>query len=217
MSFILDALKKSEHKRRVQKNQEPRTIFEPVSVSASASRYWTPLIALLLLCVVLLLGVFVWQRSRQDVVTPEQRVTNTEQRATDTQAPVIVPAPPSPEVFRPAAQQQPQIELLHQSVAEGQAETTAGPGPLPAPPAGDDPLYSMAELPAEVRRRLPALQMALHAFNANDAGAGLVQINGRLVRAGAQIADNLTVEEITASGAILRIDSYRFLLPRRGQ
>lgn len=212
MSFILDALKKSEHKRRAKAGQEPQALFEPSAPTSSVSRRWIMIFVVLLLCILLLLAVLVLQRSQNSQVLPERPLAT----VADT---VVAPAPfPSvaPSVaLQPDVEQQPRIEESQGAGLEQRAEPTAA---VPSSSEEtEDQVYRISDLPTEVRRRLPALQMALHAYNAADADASLVQINGRLVREGAQIAENLTVEEITPDGAILRSGSYRFLLLRRGQ
>lgn len=222
MSFILDALKKSEHKRRARDEGEARAIFEPVGVKTSFSRYWIMLVVVLLLCAILLLGVLLWQRSWQDDSTLEQPAAATRQRTTATQPSVAVPLAPSSDVVRPAAQRQSEPDRLLKPVEEQpvgeQPDIAAAPqNSTPAVSAAEDRIYSISELPANVRGRLPTLQMALHAYNPADPAASLAQINGRLVRKGSPAGDSLTVAEITADGVILRADDYRFLLPRRGQ
>ena len=217
MSFILDALKKSEHKRKAEHDQEPRVVFDPAPVNTSVSRRWIPLVVLLLLCVVLLLAVLVWQRTGQEGVIPEQRVVDIESPAPEARGAVVMPVVPPSEALPPVLERQPEIEPLQAVAVAEQDDAPVREDSVPETAADQDRLFTIAELPADVRRRLPTLHMALHAYNANDAVASMVQINGRLVREGAQITDNLTVEEITMNGAILRTEGYRFLLPRRGQ
>lgn len=215
MSFILDALKKSEHERKTQQDQESSGVFAPPPAVSSVTRNWIPLVVLLLSCIVLLLAILIWQRAESEVAAPQQQVGAIEPPVREAQTPVV-PAAPLPDISRSVSQQQPATELLPPPAEAGREGTRLPPSPAEAV-TDQDRLFSIAELPADVRRRLPPLQMALHAYNANDVSASLVQINGRLVRKGAQITDTLSVEEITVNGAVLRTDGYRFLLPRRGQ
>lgn len=226
MSFILDALKKSEHKRSTQAGQQAIEIYEPRGNRTNKRRSALQLLLIfLLLGILMLLVVVVLQR-------PWEPTAITESKTTDgLQEPVVVSIPVSessdvPIEVSPVSQSQVETAGSLQPVVEERsvpAVVVAARSPIAAATASPDVateeeiLYSFAELPADVRGRLPVLQMALHAYNANDAGASLIQINGRLIREGAHIGDNLTVEEITANGAILRTDRYRFLLPRRGQ
>jgi len=224
MSFILDALKKSEHKRRAQAGGESAALFEMSGKKISARRRSLQLLIIfLLLGILLLLGVLVWQNPWN--ATDRSRMSE-----------IVIAEPPA---IAPAVQPQEDVQPTTQpSLAEPRKRavtvpfpsavaTQPTPVPAQAPPVApvtptaqqpvEDQVYTISDLPTDVRRRLPALQMALHAYNATDADASLVQINGRLVREGAQIAENLSVDEITGDGAILRSGAYRFLLPRRGQ
>jgi hypothetical protein len=249
MSFILDALKKSEHKRRAQAGEESVTLYQGNDNKIAKRRQSIIVVMIfLLLGIFLLLAVLVWQRPWMGRDNSELPV------APATDPPATVPAQQGGAANKPApaALVQPQVEIPVEVVApqeqverpvQSPIDTPRGPDAagqtmspvvtqstptateaLPGEPVAvvdvelaEDRIYSISDLPVDVRRRLPALQMALHAYNAADADASLVQINGRLVREGAQIAENLTVDEITGDGAILRSGIYRFLLPRRGQ
>ncbi|MBD1400694.1 general secretion pathway protein GspB [Pelovirga terrestris] len=235
MSFILDALKKSEHKRRAQAGGESVALFELYDKKIIARRRSLQLLMIvLLLAILLLLGVLVWQRpwnatNRSEM--PEIGIAEPSVPAPAAQPPVVIPAPTaqSHEDLEPAPQSlvaqtgepaaavsAPSAEAL-QPVPVPVQGPAAEPVIMTTPPPLENQVYAISDLPTEVRRRLPPLQMALHAYNAADAAASLVQINGHLVREGTQIADNLSVDEITSNGAILRSGRYRFLLPRRGQ
>ncbi len=229
MSFILDALKKSEHKRRAEAGGNSVELDEVRENTTVKHRQSAQLLLIfLLLGVCLLLGVLVWQRPWSVPEHLESPVT------TATEQTVIVPVARRPaDISARVTHQQEGGMPLSPPEEERPRDVASVPAPLPAvklpgsvsmteSPAGPDVavdtlVYRISDLPADVRRRLPALQMALHAYNASDAAASLVQINGNLVREGAQIAEQLTVDEITSEGAILRSDSYRFLLPRRSQ
>lgn len=249
MSFILDALKKSEHKRRAQAGGEPVTLYQGNEKKITQRRQSIIVVMIfLLLGIFLLLAVLVWQRpwmgrnnpelSVALAIDPPARVPARQGVAANQSAPAPI-AQPQLEIPAGVAQPQEQVERPLQSPIDSSPDpdvagqtmspvvtqsTPAMAEVLPGEPAAmvdaelaEDYVYSISDLPVDVRRRLPALQMALHAYNAADADASLVQINGRLVREGAQIAENLTVDEITGDGAILRSGIYRFLLPRRGQ
>jgi len=236
MSFILDALKKSEHKRRAQAGGEPVTLYE-VNENKIARRRQSMILVMIfvLLGIFLLLALLVWQRpwggqdnpelpvkvaadqpstlplpARQGAAADNQSPAAVAQRQEDIPATVTQPQ----EEVEPRIPVQPSADEFVEATVESQ---TISPIVAQPTPAEADRVYSISDLPTDVRRRLPALQMALHAYNATDAQASLVQINGRLVREGAQIAENLSVDEITSEGAILRSGIYRFLLPRRGQ
>ncbi len=234
MSFILDALKKSEHKRRAQAGGEPAPLYGVNETKIGRRRQSKIFVMFFMLPgIFLLLAVLVWQRPwvvQNDpvlavtVVAEQLSTVPARQGATAAnQTPAVVE---QRQMEIPATVTQPQVEaepgIRVQPSADESVETAVeaqimSPIVAQPTPAEGDQVYSISDLPADVRRRLPALQMALHAYNATDAQASLVQINGHLVREGAQIAENLSVDEITGEGAVLRSGIYRFLLPRRGQ
>jgi general secretion pathway protein B len=106
----------------------------------------------------------------------------------------------------------------------GDGATAAPDAPDPtllpdAPVAGPDVTYTEApptpitELPAEATAGLPELSVDLHIY-AEDPAKRAVFINGRRYLQGAQIAEGPVVEEITRDGAVLKHRGRRFLLPR---
>ena len=58
--------------------------------------------------------------------------------------------------------------------------------------------------------------MSLHAYNRDDATASMVQLNDRIMREKEMVTANISFEQITSDGVVLRYDGYRFLVPRRG-
>ncbi len=185
MSFILEALKKSENKRRIKSGQSPRTIHEPAPRNYVRSRVWVlGVLILLVVNAALLLWVF---PSRQQ--SPPQ--------TTETVSVDVAPAK--------SAITEPLVLQKRQPSAND----------LPVP-RNDKKIYSFGQLPVVIQRKIPPLQMSLHAYNREDATASLVQLSDRMMREGDMVTDNIRLEQITADGAVLHYDGYRFLLPRRG-
>lgn len=241
MSFILDALRKSENKRHIQDSDTVRAVYESPTPKTQKTRRWVILLGLVLL---LNLVLVVWMTSFHRSVPLELPIVQSP-------APALTPAttdrPSVPigvtseiEVVESAQDAAPEEPALSANIATESesrpvevavATQPAAPEMSSAPtqtesienlvaienPAASNKLYSLSELPPSLRSRISALQMPLHAYNANNPAASMVQIDGRLLRAGGQIADDLRVEEITAEGVVLRSGTYRFLLPRRGQ
>ncbi|MFO7577096.1 MAG: general secretion pathway protein GspB [Pelovirga sp.] len=230
MSFILDALRKAENKRRKQAGEELHTVYEPVQRKPARSGFWI-VVGVIVLCanVVLVAWMVMSPRQPPPVVPlvqeepladrgPAMAVAQEPEAAPVTSAPgtaLVRPVAPAPTGAGPAP-----LSPEPAATAEPPAQTgseQARPLPAAAEVASEpDRIYRISELPAAVRARLPALQMPLHAYNPADAAASLVQINGRVLRAGESINSDLVLEDISAEGAILRIGGYRFLLSRRG-
>lgn len=69
-----------------------------------------------------------------------------------------------------------------------------------------------SELPSSIRKTLPVMSVAVHAYSATP-GDRLVSINGRMLREGDTLAPDLKLEQITSDGMIFTYRGYRF---RRG-
>jgi general secretion pathway protein B len=83
--------------------------------------------------------------------------------------------------------------------------TPAGAAPLPA-------VMPMAELPLAVQQELPPMSISVHAYSSKPADR-LVGINNRLLHEGQEVAPGLKLEQITPDGMILSFKGYSF---RRG-
>lgn len=91
--------------------------------------------------------------------------------------------------------------------ADGVRDEAAGaarPDPAAPPQA-----MASADLPAAVRQQLPTLSVAVHAYSANPRDR-LVSINGRMLREGDSLTPDLRLEQITPDGMIFAYRGYRF-------
>ena len=69
----------------------------------------------------------------------------------------------------------------------------------------------LTSLPQSLRQGIPEMTISYHVFTQNPA-TRLVSINGRIVRQGQEVTQNLTLEEITAAGVVLNYQGKRFRL-----
>lgn len=206
MSFILEALKKSENKRRKKSARLPRTIHEPVAYRIPRPRSWTlPIVAILLVNAAVLLWFFgPWaSTSRQ----PEAQTNSPFPQRVEADSVRTEPIPSA--LTTPPRKAAPTEQKMDAKLPENVSAE------LPVP-RNDRHIYAFQQLPPAIRQQLPVLRMALHAYNRADHRASLIQINNQIYREGDVIDRTLAVEQITEDGAVLRYDGYRFLLPRRG-
>lgn len=211
MSFILDALKKSENKRRKKSSQLPRSIHEPVAYKIARPRKWTLWVLLFLMINAVLLG---WLVSSKMVTTDsepasaEGAVQLTERKTVPVRTKNISESlskdVSSSPVQKSATFKNPQPTMAGTSVS----------GPLPIPRT-EKKVYAFQQLPQSVQQQIPELQMALHAYNREDSRTSMIQLNNHIYREGDKISPTLTLEAITSEGAVVRYDGYRFLVPRR--
>lgn len=204
MSFILDALRKSENDR--QRQASPN-----VSVAAVGSkRGWQPgWIALALTGVgaALLAVTIVWW-FLAPTPTPAKNIA----------AQAAAQSSPS------AASTEPGVRSLAQEARRNDTEATAEPTPnapladaqsalRPAEPTsrGDVPLTVTEAMASGLS--LPSLNLDIHVF-APQAAERFVFINARKYREREQLREGPTVKEITSDGVILEYQGTRLLLPR---
>ena len=238
MSFILDALRKSDQQR--QRGSAP-TLATPQIVAVEARRpsYWVQgVVAAILVVAGVIIG---WWRPWQ----PEApgAVGQTAARATAAAKPPepmprqATPTPPAaggmppaePPVRKPEA---PPASAAVISAADRPAPSsasvsgapekpvTAVPQQPPAPEKAAGPadsaavekVMALSELPDSIRRELPAMQILLHQYSPRPRNR-FVTINNQTLQEGEPVAPGLTLEQITPDGMILSYRGYRF---RRG-
>ena len=176
MSFILEALRKSEEDRRRQEHAEP-DLTEPPRLPGSRKSSK----ALLLLALALLInaGVLAAWLMRPGPGPGGEALTLPEPLPPE-RAPFLLP--------EPAVNVQP-------------AEPRAAP---PAQPVWSTrPVRSLGSLPTAERRRFDALNISTHIY-AEDPAFREVSINGRVYREGGRI-DGMTLVTITESGIELGV------------
>ena len=241
MSFILDALKKSENER--QRHQGPSLVDVPNRRAPSERPWWMIVLAALL---VLNLTVFIVVLLRK----------NDHATAVSETSPAAAPSVPmSQSPARPAARPQPSEQPRAPStsadptvrsladeagVAEGEdaaspdpaladaADVPAGPpivspiqGPTanpvrtPSPAArNDDTLPTINDVTATGAAQLPEMHLDIHVY-ATAPSERFVFINMKKYREGETTAEGVTVEQIRRDGVVLNHQGMRFVMPRQ--
>lgn len=217
MSFILDALRKSEIERQ---RQSGPSIAE-LPVAREDRRLPVALLAIGLLLAVNV-GVLLFFLMR-DAGAPAADAP-----AAAAAAPAVVAPGPAPASAMASAAQAPAT-----NAAEDSAPAPDFSGAATLPPDAPDPTllpdtpvatasggvtWSEGPAPsnasvATLTAGLPELTIDLHIFT-DDPARRAVFINGRRYTQGDSIAEGPRVEEITRDGAVLNYRGQRFLLPR---
>ena len=205
MSFILDALKKSEQER--QKNHVPdlKTSHDGVPRNGWTRhlRFWFLLLALFLNAGLIL--YWLWPSHMQ----PQAEAQITEE---------ISPASQSPAPLSPAASEEAPIVAAPPAVPPPPPRVeAASPRPVsstahqPVTPAAQvsSKIPDMASLSPEARRRLPEIEISLHFYSSTPA-LSMVRINGINLREGDRVAPGLRLEQITPTGVVLDHEGTRF-------
>lgn len=237
MSFILDALRKSDAER--QRAVTPGLADVRYASRRAKRNIWVPILVAVLAVNAAFLAIQFLGRDEAPVnpaalPAPEAPAAN---------PPVaVLPAPgPSPTDIRPLAREAEYGEpLLEPDVVSD----FAAPGPVPAPvvmeaaepvapvapAAGDAPappqpatpsrivagneLPSAEQLIASGELNVPLLNLDLHVYSETPAGRFVV-INSRRYKEGDKLSEGPQVESITSDGLILSNQGRRFTLSRK--
>lgn len=217
MSFILDALRKSENERQQQADAEFATVPSG-SPSSPAPRWLWVLGALLLINVVVLLGLLL----RPD--TPP--ITNAVTPATAPAA-IETPEPDAEVTAEPAANFESQVADARRTRPAptaapetdvddiGAAEPADGSATIPAPATDGQfaALPTLTELLLDGRISLPELHIDIHAYS--DAPAErFVFINMNKYGEGERLSEGPRLREITRDGVVLDHQGTAFILLR---
>jgi general secretion pathway protein B len=242
MSYILDALRKSDQQR--QRGAAPTLLLGQATAVAPKQ----PALLSYGLLVLVLLGAGIaigwlrpWQpesaapapaaiaakppepgQSQPPAVRPDMAPKLEPEPHAQNSAPAAqaVPAPASaPALAQPHRAAGVKIERRRappKAVAEVSKKAAAVPkqplGTATADAAPAQNVISLAELPLSLQQELPPMTISVHAYSGNP-GDRLVGINNRMLREGDYVVPGLKLEQITPDGMVFGYKGYSF---RRG-
>ncbi len=228
MSYILDALRKSQQLRHPGSAPGPRGAVHNISLSLPSSGWWVVTGFILLLG--LLAAVLIFWRStvgnippvpaatpvagmpatKPDPAVAEKKPPPVEYPATNTgvvrdlaeeaRVPVYI-APESPSVVRAA----------REAVVPRRRMPT--PNNAPAVPVVPDDTPLLQQMPAEFQRALPPMTVTIHVYSDSESQR-ILFINNREYHQGDQIEGGIRVEGIVPDGVVLTYQGQRFKLSR---
>ncbi|WP_323750829.1 general secretion pathway protein GspB [Marinobacter sp.] len=219
MSYILEALRKSEAERRQGKapdlGQQVQMVYRPKKKPVSAV-VWVVL-ALIINAVVLAYVFWPSTQLQQPVDTPET-TTQSQKAASPAPGAKLESAPDlestdsslgtAAEVAQAVSESgltEPQFEQPT-IIVPRQPERQALPDPVQTRPQGRVP--HLVELPLSFQKSVPDLTFNSHIYS-SDPSASRVMINNRYLRTG-QSLGQLLVENITEDGVVLSKNGQRF-------
>lgn len=225
MSFILDALKKSESDR--QRHSGPALFEVKVAPPRGAWPLWAVAVAALL---VVNLAIVVWMlwphpaaRSADSSTAATSPAAQGPQAAAAS-TPAPAPAPPPLSLTAPAASPAAPALPPTPGAASGAGDNPDDYAPAAEPAAAPllsnrvrratadgVPLYQDAA--ATAGASIPQLRLDLHVF-AQRPQDRFVMINMHKLREGDSLPEGVHVDSITPEGAVLSYSGARFLLPR---
>jgi general secretion pathway protein B len=219
MSYILEALKKSDQQRR------QATVPTLSTAHTAAQGPKQPHFSLYALLAVVLIGAGIligwlqpWrttppQNAQIEPVTP----INSTAPAKDNQVSEIhssALALPARQAIKPnAAPTSPDIPTqIQPATTADQTDRTpasAPPSPTQTLAVPETQVLKLSELPGEIQQRLPNLVIAFHQYSRSPTERR-VMINNILLRQGEFITPDLKLEQITPEGMVLGFQGYHF-------
>jgi general secretion pathway protein B len=228
MSFILDALKKSEIER--QRQSVPGLMDTRLRERRTRLPLWAIVVAVLLGINLLVLAFVLWHGNSRaapagppvtaPAAAPEAPPASADSAASV--APHFSPLDPSPvyapEIPVPAADNPASGSRSTGAVAKVGAHAVRRSDPLlsdTAPPAeNQEILPSISEINLTGAQALPELHLDVHVYSTKPADR-FVYINMRKYHEGAALPEGPSVERIRRDGVVLNYQGLRFLLPRQ--
>lgn len=235
MSYILDALRKSDQQR--QRGSTPTLLTVPSTpTNPRRPRYLlNGVIAAALISAGILVGwLQPWQNERAEPVASSPAASGAtrelepssygsaespgrpqqESMPQPPTAAVEADNPPAPvtlteqePAFADDSSASPQPAAGTRSAATGRLPVTSG-----ATAAASDEgkkVMALNDLPPAIRRELPGIAIMFHAYS-SDPAERRVMINGNMAKEGQALADGLVLQQITPDGVILVYKGYRF-------
>jgi general secretion pathway protein B len=227
MSYILDALRKSQRERDPAPPAPPGAVHN-ITISLPA-RSGLIVLGIVLLLALLGTAVFFWRStvdSLPEPVAPPVPVA-TARTAPAEAAPVAAPPVEPGKVSVPVHDlaEQAKVDLPAAPRAKpprkpAQKPAAVAPAANPPPAAGpaitaasDDGVPLLQQMPVEFQHALPPLAVTIHVY-APDPAQRILFINNREYHQGSQIAGGIRVEEIVPDGVVLSYQGERFKLGR---
>ncbi len=192
MSYILDALKKSDQERQQNNGPDLQTIHRPRHQHKSGAKVFGLVIGFSIVGVIVSAAVIWYWLDPQTFERPdkpEQKVISSETR----------PAEKITTAANPPAVQQPPQPSANTAVVNNRSIDSE---PL-------SPVVEFWELPDPIQKAIPALTFSFHVYSDNPERRTII-INKRRVKEGDSIEPRLSLTEITKDGVILQWDKRRF-------
>ncbi len=199
MSYILDALKKSDQQRqRGATPTLPSAQATTVAPKQSFSVFYGVLAAVLLCAGIAIGWLHPWQAEQPaHAAEPFARPT-----MPDSNPVVLAPRSVQPEIAGKPEQKLPASNLVPIAPAVLPKESAN-------PVATEQKASPLSELPLAIQQEIPDMKIQLHSYS-NKSANSIVSINSRMLKEGDSLAPGLKLEQITPDGVIFSYKGYRF-------
>ncbi len=212
MSYILDALKKSEQERGRGTAPSVQTMHSSsLNYHASKSQLWPYLLLAAVVVNLAALVYFIMAKSDPEAAVPDpQKIAATKPAVTTSAGDVNI------ERFGTATHNSNDGEtIIYKPVSmpgtgrTAAAEPTSTLAVIPEYPQPRGPIMEKEELPPDMQQHIPLMEFSAHIYSDNPVQRSIV-INGRFMEEGDRLTADLLLDEITADGAIFNFRGQRF-------
>lgn len=194
MSYILDALRKSEQERNPEKVPDLGTHHRQIENENKKSYpYWILGVALLLINGFVLYYVMTNKSENKPVDTP---VTIKEEVVAEPLS-IIVPS-------------EPVVKKVKEAFVEVSTAPVISVVAAQAKPLNSTSVLDISELPYDLQRQIPDLDFSTHIF-VRDGGSFII-INGKSINEGMSVLRGLRVIKIVSDGIILEFKGKQFFM-----
>ena len=208
MSFILDALKKSEAERQ-QKNT-PGIASIPEGGRPRTASKWAWIIGVLLAANLAAIAYIMLEPGSDELPARQDQAGTTGTLETQTEDAEAIPAPRMEQPSQAVVQTSPPAPVETSREDPTMQPATREPDPVPTVADG---LASFNELRAQGILQLPDLHLDIHVYSGTPAER-FVFVNMSKYTENSTLAEGPTVREITPDGVVLDYLGTPFLLPR---
>lgn len=198
MSFILDAIAKSEQERQQQDVPQAQILALPVGDTARKRRLLPYFVATALILNAVVFAI--WMQSDQpDPAGPAL------DKAVRVEAPEQQVIPPEP-VEQAIAQEiaEPEIIII---TSQASAEPVIEPVVVESKTTLRE-TSRLSELPSNVRKDMPTIVFSGHLYSSNPAASFVYVDNNRLVKKDQRIVGDVYLHEITPTGVVVEFQGY---------
>jgi general secretion pathway protein B len=236
MSYILDALKKSEKERRRGSIPDPLTIQETPPQRPGRRSLWPYLIMVALILNALVFALWSGLIHTKKTVRTTEAISRGQEAIRESNPSLSATAKSESSEVRgekgsPGANIPSRAEISDKEthIRDKQTiktETVASPIAPPETtllhPSSEvksdhiavpmpNRIYTLNELPQPVRKDLPEFLVSVFLYS-DDRASRLVRINGQMMKEGQYLTPGLKLDEIVPSGVIFSYQNYRFLI-----
>jgi len=200
MSYILDALKKSDQERRQGDVPDLQTVHIPVKMESGPARWHYVVIILLMLSLTFVLGLLrPWEAQTG---APLDMQTDKKIELDESPSVHSLAEQPKRMVEKPPQSNQTERQLKAPVIVEQNIA-------IKAPSLDIDSVQHLYDMPTLVQQAIPEMTFAAHVFSSNVEQRSVI-INGHAMSEGEVVIDGLKIEQITQTGIVFNFNGQLF-------